>query len=132
MESPSEPEVKIIYHTNIEFDRDTRDIKERFRNLAIFRTLQLDRHININSLKAAVLGTDSLIRSFAGVIGAVNNAGLIVGEPAGLDKHGRPYKDWKIADAEQARALLKRRKIRPLPPEAIEIIKQRAGIQTKF
>lgn len=91
----------------------------------IFRTLQLDRHININSLKIAVMGTDSLIRKFAGVIGAINKTGFITGEHAGHDKNGRPYKDWKIADVEQARDLLKKRKIRPLPPEAIENIKLR-------
>lgn len=87
--------------------------------------MQLDRHININTLKSAVHGTDHLISSFAGVIGAINKTGFISGEPAGYDKNGRPYKDWKIADVEQARALLKQRKIRPLPPEAIENIKSK-------
>lgn len=91
----------------------------------IFRTLQLDRHININSLKLAVSGTDSLIRKFAGVIGAINKTGFIVGEPAGNDKNGYPYKDWKVDDVSQAKPLLSKRKIRPLPPEAIEAINAR-------
>lgn len=101
-------------------------IGERFRNLAIFRTLQIERHVNINVIKSAVSGTDKLIQSFAGVIGAINKTGFVVGEQDGYDKHGRPYKDWKVADVGQARDLLKRRKIRPLPPEAIEKIKNRA------
>lgn len=102
-------------------------IGERFRNLAIFRTLQIERHVNINVIKSAVSGTDKLIQSFAGVIGAINKTGFITGEPAGYDKNGRPYKDWKVADVGQAKDLLKRRKIRPLPPEAIENIKNRAS-----
>ena len=91
----------------------------------IFRTLQLDRHINIKSLESAIAGTDSLIRKFAGVIGAINKTGFIVGEPVGNDKNGYPYKDWKVDDVSQAKPLLKKRNIRPLPPEAIEIIKSR-------
>jgi hypothetical protein len=91
----------------------------------IYRTLQINRHINIKLLREQVDGTENLRRSFAGVAGALHNNGCVTGEPGGIDPNGRSYKNWILASPEKIKRMLKLRRIKPLYPEALDAIRIR-------
>lgn len=100
-------------------------VLDRFRRQCLFRVLQADRQINVQTLLESMNGTDKLRMSFAGMIGTYNNKFLSGEEGAGRDRHGRPYKNWILTDPAGARQRLESYKIRPMPPEGLAVIQQR-------
>lgn len=95
-------------------------IYDRFFSLAVARSMQLNRSVDIMSVREFIGANKSINHILAGRFTAYKKAGATSGEESGKkDEAGYPYKRWRLVDSGKAKTVLDDQRIRPMRASAM-------------
>ena len=93
----------------------------RFWSLAIARSLQVDRHVDVMSVREFIGGNEKCNHKLAAKFKYLAEGGAVEGVDSGRkDENGFSYKRWNLVDAGKAKDVLRKWHVKPIRPNVID------------